>query len=151
MTSRELSIFYELRPTDRSAQTAGAEFSRQQNIIGKHTKRSRRQPEHVVKSDDRAVGQEGPKQFEILFRCFVAMIAIDPKNTNRFAPLRRQILRKTFEHFDEAVHSRPLKVVLEFGITRSFWQIGFTWIGERINRPDVIIAGCASGFAQNNC
>lgn len=92
MASRELSIFDELRPTNRTAQTAGANVFQTQNVIGKNSTRSALPSKDVVEGDDRAVGQKRLKQFEILFCGRVTMIPIDPKNTNRFAPLLRQLL-----------------------------------------------------------
>ena len=150
MTRCDFSIFHELRPTNRPAEPARAKFLRKQNVIGKNSTWSALPSKNIVEGNDRAFGQKRSKQFEIALRGFVTMIAIDPKNTNRFAPLFRQILREPFEYLHRVFLTAAPKIILKFGITGSFRQIAPAWICKRIACPDLAITGRASGFAENN-
>ena len=111
MARRDLSIFDQLRPTDRPAEPARAKTFRKQNVIGKNSTGSSLPSKNIVESDDRAVGQKWSKQFKIALRGFVAMIAVDPKNANRLSPLLRQILRNPFEYLHKVFLTAAPKII----------------------------------------
>ena len=75
-----------LGPTDGAAQAARAEAGVEQHPVGEDLAGSLERVEDVVESNHPPGSEVGGERFEIPPGAFIGMIAVDPKEPQRFAP-----------------------------------------------------------------